>query len=402
MAEIRATTKLDSKGFEVGTKKMKSSLEKLTSKLKGMSGMLAGAFGVGALTGAVKETIAFGSELTDLAAQAGITTDQLQALEIAAINAGVAPAKIRTAFSKLNVVMGQARRGMKTYIDLFEEVGITQEDVARMSPVEVFEELARVLSVAENGSASFGAALEILGTRSGAQLIEVFKKINNDGLDQMIKKGKAAGQIMSEDLVNSLDQTADALEQLKRNAKVLTGKAVGGLSGFFKDVATFFAAQKKGIMSIELIQQKNDVKNEQRRKEEAKKEAQRIAEEKRRQAEKDEAMKKQVEKSFDEAVKLADQQEAEEEKKAKAKLKKEEALAKKIADAKKRFAGLEVSATGVEADRLARIGGSFGGAVSPELQIARQQLDLDKKRNDFLSNLAPEIRRALEESGGLL
>ena len=167
--------------FKKFSTSVKTAAGKMKAAFRGINSMVGGLFAgvsIAALVSLTKETIAFGSAITDLAKQSGLSTDQFQALEIAALNAGVSQEKIRTAMAKLNVVMGQAKSGMKTYVDLFDKVGISQEQLNALEPAEVFELLAKTMSEAQRGSVEFGAALEILGTRSGAQLIEVMEEIN--------------------------------------------------------------------------------------------------------------------------------------------------------------------------------------------------------------------------------
>jgi len=399
MAEIRATTKLDSRGFEVGAGKMKKSIGGLSSSLKTLGGNLAAAFSIGAIARLTRSTIAFGSTLSDLANQSGLTTDQFQALELTALEAGVSQDKIRTAMSKLNVVMGQAKRGMKTYVDLFKEVGITQEELIQLDPAQVFERLGEVMANAKRGSSEFDAALEILGTRSGAQLIEVFQKLEKDGLDGLINKFKATGEIIDSSLITKLDEAEDKIQRFQRGTKVAMANVINFFDKAGREAGRVVsrAFDKGSFKDLGIADVEKQVADQNRISVEAEKKKQRELKNL-----SDKQLEEQVSASFDAAVKAAEREEKEQKKLAEKKMKQEETLAKKIADAKKRFEGLEGDATREEVDRLARIGGTFGGAVSQEAQIARQQLDLDKKRNDFLSNLAPEIRRAFEENGGLL
>jgi len=397
MAEARITSRLDSRGFEKGVGKMKGGISKLSASLGSMKGLMAGAFSIGAITSLFKGATEFGSSISDLADQAGISTDAFQALEIAAMNAGVEQEKIRTAMSKLNVVMGQAKGGMKTYVDMFRKVGIAQKELENMNPQQVFERLAGTISTAERGSEAFGAALEILGTRSGAQLVEVFRKINNEGLDQMITKGKQAGQIMGGDLVKALDETADAMAQFDRGVKVVSGRTIGFFSKMFKSIATFQAARKLGISGLELGQRRLDAESALKKAVEEKAAA---------------ANKKLAEQSAIEAAKMVeDIADKALDKSIKAKKEKQDKANKEnaeseikwfgtVAEARKGLAKIDGgTVSGPGADRLGAIGGSLGGAVSPALMLARQNLQLDQKRNDYLKNLPPRVAEAVQGLG---
>jgi hypothetical protein len=263
----------------------------------------------------------------------------------------------------------------------------------------MLERLAKVMSESERGSVEFGAALEILGTRSGAQLVEVFRKINDEGLDVMIERGKKAGQIMGEDLVNNLDSAADALERFDRAKKTAMGNLInlfrqaGGTVG--RGVFSFTERLKgrHGFQSFGESQADKDIQAGE------KAEKKRMAGIKDREA----AQKALAESTFAAEEKALDKLvDSFKTKEADPFAIDEDKAAEKLNEFKKKFA--ELSATGgggVDADRIARIGGTLGGAVSPALQLARQNLDLDRKRNELIQSQTAEFRKALEESGGL-
>jgi len=230
---LRIGTGLDSRKFNSGVDSMEKRTQRFSKVAMGLGAKIAGAFSVTAVAGMTRAAIRLGSEISDLATQAGLTTEEFQTLELASIKAGVSSDKIRTVMAKLSVVMGQAKRGMKTYVDMFNAAGISMEQLNRMSPAQVFEELSRTVTKATRGSEEFGAVIELLGTRSGAQLIEVMNQIANEGFQNMIDKAKEAGDVIRDDVIKELDNLEDELQLLERRMTLFFGKrAVGAMSGF--------------------------------------------------------------------------------------------------------------------------------------------------------------------------
>lgn len=183
----------------------------------------------------VFSSIQLGSKITDMAAQMRITTTEFQALEFAALKAGVPPQKLLAIITKLAQTMGDAERGMKTYSDLFDTLGI---DIKGKGTLKVFEEVAIAISNAASGTKEFSAALGVLGTRAGAQFLEVFQRFNEVGLEGIIKDAKEAGIVISEEIAGRADAAADSWVILGRKI----GKVVNDLAFGTVDVVKFWKA----------------------------------------------------------------------------------------------------------------------------------------------------------------
>jgi len=235
MPRLEVTSALNSQQYEQGLGRLESRTQGFSQMLGSMKGVLAGAFSIAAVTRFASSIISLGSRLTDMATQAGITTDQWQALEFATLKAGVSSDRIRTALAKVAVVMGQAQRGMKTYVDLFNEIGISQAALADMNPAQVIEQIAKVMSTAERGTSEFAAAMEIIGTRSAAQLTEVLQALADDGFGGLNRAMRESGIFIEEQVLDQLDQVADSMERIKRAAAADAAPALAWLTTTFAD-----------------------------------------------------------------------------------------------------------------------------------------------------------------------
>lgn len=240
MSTLRARTELNANGFNQGVGKMQNRVRTFQTQLKSMAGTMAAAFSVTIVAQAARSVMQWGSALTDLAAQSRLTTDEIQTLEVASLRAGVGTEKIRTVMSKLSVVIGQAKSGMKTYVDLFDKIGVSQSELAKMNTRQVLERVASAFTEAEAGSIAYGASLELLGTRSGAQLQEVLEDLANVGLDGMIKREKEAGTILEEEMLQRLDDLEDRLQLATRQTKVIAAEIGVGLVESLNNAGTGF------------------------------------------------------------------------------------------------------------------------------------------------------------------
>jgi regulator of replication initiation timing len=250
MANLRIRSELNSKPFNASLKGMGREVKGFGSQLKSMAGTIGVAFGVGAIAAFAKKVADFGSGITDLAIQTGLTTDQVQGLEIAMLRAGAAPDKMRTTISKLAVTMGQAQRGMTTYVALFDQVGIKANELAGLGLAGVFERIAQNTAHAERGGKKFGAMLELLGTRSGAQMVEVLQQISEIGFDGLIQSAKDAGQVIDQDLLQRLDSVADQIVLINRRIQVGGAVAGGAIADAVESLGAGLATTAEAIPQI--------------------------------------------------------------------------------------------------------------------------------------------------------
>lgn len=408
MATVKVNTKLDNRGFSAGVRGMKSEVKGFGAQLKGIKGLIAGAFAIGAITRFVKAGINAASKITDLAVQTGLTTDEIQALTFASIEAGVAQEKIRAIISKLSVVLGQAKSGMITYVDLFNKAGISTERFIKLDTAGVLQAIAVEMQTATDGSVKFGAILELLGTRSGAQFREVMTALANKTLPGLVKQYEKL--ITAENKLIAADKVADAGLKILQTTLAKVGGFVGaGVVGLGKMGKVLLLAAKSGETLASAFA---EIRKETRAefgvldpKEFAAKRALDIA-----------AKKREIEdfgirksEQFIEKEKLAaKEREKQLEKEVKAREKISDLRLREIEKtikAEDKLAAIQAgrgAAVGAEAaDRLARIGGFVGGRISPAARTAERTIKIQEQTRDFLKDLPREIARELRDLFGL-
>jgi len=457
MGRLVAKTKLDNTGFKAGIGGMKGEVKGFQSQLGALKGVIAGAFAIGGLVRLTRSAIAAGSTLTDLALQTGLTTDEFQALELTAINAGTPMEKIRGVLTKVSVVLGQAKSGMKTYVDLFNKAGISTERLATLDTPGALKAIADEMQGATEGSVKFGAILEILGTRSGIQLREVLTELSNTTLPGLIDRFKETGDIIDNNLLQLMDASEDSMQRFARRMKFAIGGAVtktaagfvvfgktlkgifvdfkGGEKAFSDAADSVFllgtaslksadaidainrAAAKAQELKIPKVIDEADVKlvselaalMEKRRKEQLSLN-EKIAEEKKLLADikvdlsaegqtKNAILQLKIDElGIQEKLnKLQKEATKESEKKAKVDQKENQILEK--ADKKLDEIGKGITVSPALADRLATIGGQIGGAVSPAARSAERATQLDERRNALLREVKQQLIENRVEDG---
>jgi hypothetical protein len=212
------------------------------SQLGGLAGTFGVAFGAAAIIGAAKGIIELGSGITDLAAQTGLTTREVQALEQASLKAGVAPEKMRTAVTSLTRAVSEASSGTQTYVDAFNALGIKVEDIAGKDIGEIFEKVSVAVADSQGSVEAMGEASVIFGSRVTAQFSEVFQQIEETGgsLEGLAKQFEDG--IIGDEELQRLDAAADAMERMKREATAFIVETGSKIAGVVSEFATFAGA----------------------------------------------------------------------------------------------------------------------------------------------------------------
>jgi len=229
MATVRADTKLSSQGFQAGLTKMQGSVQRFGQNVAQVRNILAGAFVTRMLVNYARKAIDLGSQLSDMAFQANVTTDQLQALSMAARDAGASDEQLTNALIRLRDAQGRVIQEDARMIEMFDSLGISQERVRKANTAELMEDIAKALRNAGRDSEQFSAMLQILGMRNAPKLEEALIRLGRDGLDPLIEQTKELGQLMGEDLIADLDAASDALGRFERRATVQMGGALNNM-----------------------------------------------------------------------------------------------------------------------------------------------------------------------------
>lgn len=234
---IFGTLGLKTADFEAGMKRAESVSTKAGSNIAStFKTAIAGAFTLGAVENWGRQVLARVAKLKDGAEQLGLTFQEIQVLENAAVEGGSTMEKAGAALEKFTMARSKAVGGNASAIAAFTELGISMEQVRNESVSNLT--LWRAIGTELNGSnpslVQRIALMQLLG-KTGAQLVPVLNELRKPAPTNMIDEAQA----------NALDEVEKKFERLQREA---LNKSVPGMTGAI-DAATLMAGSKTGIAS---------------------------------------------------------------------------------------------------------------------------------------------------------
>lgn len=218
-AKIQAKVDLDGRNFQQGIAKAKAQTRGLGKSMGGLKKSIAAAFSVGVIGSFSRNLIALGSELSDNADQANLTTDEYQALEFAMIKAGGKGDTIVKAMSKMKQSVGAAETGLASYSDAFARLGIDITEFSSMTETEQLEALSKAKSATKDYDLSL-----ILGAKNVVKLKEVMRDLASDGFQPMMDAARETTGFIDAEMLVRLDALEDHIQKVKRG---LQGFALG-------------------------------------------------------------------------------------------------------------------------------------------------------------------------------
>lgn len=175
-------------------------------------------------------------DLNTLAKQTGLTTDEIQKMKYASD-------LIDVSFDDIAGALRKMKGNLDGHPETWERLGVsvTNADGSMREVNDIFRDVIKALSKVENGTERDQLAMDIFG-KSADSLAGV---IDDGGasLDDFGKKAEEAGYILSQDTLDSLNETNDMIDELKANFSATAG-AIGA------DVATAIAP------ALEIISEK--------------------------------------------------------------------------------------------------------------------------------------------------
>ena len=168
----------------------------------------------------VTESIA---AMDDLSQRTGVSTDALQGLQVAADLAGVQ--NLEGALQKVSVVLGDAAAGSATAQKAFANIGLSVDDLLKLSPEEQFRAVASAIGDIQGPAAQAAAAVDLFG-KSGVELLPLFAS----NLGEIEERAKQLGIVLSADQVGAITEMDDALLMVRKTFDGIIGQVTANLA----------------------------------------------------------------------------------------------------------------------------------------------------------------------------
>jgi len=235
------------KGAKNTTKALKTTAkqgDKTSKSMKGLSGTLGnvgkafGALGVGfgamKIVSGVKGIIDAGDELQKMSVRLGTTTEDLSRLEYASELSGSSIAEVETSVRYLNRTIDESSRGIGRAVNAFDALGVSGEELSKMSMGEQMEVLADAFGSLDGITQQTAVAMDLFG-RSGTAMLNIFSG-GSDGLKEMTDEADRLGITLSQADADAMADFNDSLTEMKgqvlATARQFTSSMMPALQNF--------------------------------------------------------------------------------------------------------------------------------------------------------------------------
>jgi len=185
-------------------KNMTSEVGKFSKRaLVATGGVAAGVFGI------ANSTATLGDEVAKTGDKIGIALGPFQELRYAAERSGVSTQKLDSSLERFVKRIGEATSGTGAAKKAYDELGLSAEDLAKMTPEDSLAVVADRLSSVENQSQRVALAAQLFG-REGVGMINMLKG-GSAGLKELRKDARATGYVLSEKAARDAETFKDAM-----------------------------------------------------------------------------------------------------------------------------------------------------------------------------------------------
>lgn len=183
------------------------------AKKVGMAFTVAGGAIVGSMALSIKSFAKTGDEIQKMALKTGFSTIALSEFKHAAELGGASLETIEKAVKKMSKSLVDASDGTLTYVEAFQRIGLSAEELINLSPEQQFEKIAFAIAGMENPTIRAAAAQEIFG-RAGMDLLPMLAD-GKEGLALLRQEAHDLGIVFDQEAANKAAVFNDALTKLK-------------------------------------------------------------------------------------------------------------------------------------------------------------------------------------------
>ncbi|PKG50324.1 hypothetical protein, partial [Halomonas sp. MES3-P3E] len=170
---------------------------------------LAGTAAAGAVFGVASSTASLGDNIGKTADKLGMGIEELQAYRYAAERSGVASNTFDTATQRMVRRVSEAARGTGPAKDAIEELGLSAQALASMTPDEQLNHFADALQNVENQGDRVRLSMKLFDTE-GVAMINMLRD-GSEGLRQYGDDARRTGYILSDQAVRDAESFQDTL-----------------------------------------------------------------------------------------------------------------------------------------------------------------------------------------------
>lgn len=245
------------KGLNAAAQKLEAFGESLTAI--GTKMMTLGAGIVTPLLGAAKVFADMGGDLADMSQRTGVSVEALSELGFAAEQSGADMETLEGSLRKMQKLVVEAAGGSDSARDALTRLGLTVDDLARLSPDQQFKLIADRLSQIRNPALRTALAMEVFG-KSGTKLLPLMQG-GAKGIEELQQQARELGLTMSTEDAQAAEAFGDTLDVLWKVLKKtvftigstlapLLTQAAETITRVTKTVADWIAQNKDLVVTV--------------------------------------------------------------------------------------------------------------------------------------------------------
>ena len=256
-SKIRITG--DTKRGVTAVSRVTGSLKKMAPSMQQVKigAALMAAAVAGTTAAIVKMTMATAKEydeLKKLSDQLGVSTEFLSKMRVAAEFSGIQSTALDKAIQKMTVSIAEANRGLATYKDAFDDLGIslTQNDGRLKTSETIMMEIADRFNDIEDATLKADIAYRIFGAR-GMSMVQIMKD-GSAGIKDMWHEAEKMGLVVSSVAAQNAAEFNDAMFRVKGTIKGLRNtmaeESMPVFTEFFNKLAVYIQNNRKEIVAF--------------------------------------------------------------------------------------------------------------------------------------------------------
>lgn len=264
LAETAETTEDASKKTvnfgDVAKKSAEIAAAAMAAVATAVAGVIAG------LAEMITDTAKYGDEVDKMSQKLGLSTDAYQEWDYVLSLAGTEMSSMSTGLKTMTNKLDDAKNGSASALAMFEQLGLSLEDLQGMSREEAFEAVIYGFQGMADSTERAALANDLFG-KSGQELAPLFNQTREE-TEAQIQAARQYGMVMSKDAVEASADFQDSLTTMNRT---MDGFKRNLVSGFLPSVSTAMDGfteilsgnTEEGIALIEeatdeMVQQLND------------------------------------------------------------------------------------------------------------------------------------------------
>lgn len=238
IASLEAVIKARTKHFERGLKRARRKLERFAKGIARTGlriakfGAALGAVAVGALALYVRQSFKAIDATAKMADNLGLAVESLLAYQHAAQLAGLEQKDLETGLRRLSKNISDAQVGLTTAQRAFEDLGLSWDDLSKMTPEKALGLVGDRLSAMENVFTRARVAQDLFG-RSGIKMIK-FLQGGSKGLEEAKVRAQQLGISLSRVDASKIEMANDAITELKALFRGAANQIAVSLAPFVK------------------------------------------------------------------------------------------------------------------------------------------------------------------------